>query len=71
MIVGVFSISNGSAITPPAGMTERGEVASASKIKTEVADLTQTSAGATGAKTAMAGSSAANIGQLLALRPAP
>ena len=70
MVVGAFSINNSSAIAPPAGMTERGEVASGSKIKTEVADYVQSTAGATGAKTATAAAAAPNIGQLIVLRPA-
>ena len=69
MIVGGFSINNSSAIAPPAGMTERGEIASGSRIKTEIADYVQTPAGATGAKTAVAASATANIGQLIVLRP--
>jgi hypothetical protein len=69
MVVGAFSIANGAAVAPPAGMTERGEVASTTKIKTEVADVVQASAGATGTKTAVAASSAANVGQLIVLRP--
>jgi hypothetical protein len=70
MVVGVFAIANNSAIAPPAGMTERGEVASSTKVKTEVADVLQPAAGATGAKTAVAGKAGANIGQLIVLRPA-
>ncbi len=70
MVVGAFSINNSSAIAPPAGMTERAEIASGSAIKTEVADYVQTSPGATGAKTATAATATANIGQLIVLRPA-
>ena len=70
MVVGAFSINNSSAVAPPAGMTERGEIASGSNIKTEVADYVQTPAGATGAKTATAATATANIGQLIVLRPA-
>ena len=69
MVVGAFSINNSSAVAPPAGMTERGEVASGTNIKTEVADYVQSPAGATGAKTATAGTATANIGQLIVLRP--
>ena len=71
MIIGGFSIANSSAIAPPAGMTERSELASGSNIKLEVAESVLTSAGATGVRTATAGSSGANVGQLLALRAAP
>jgi hypothetical protein len=70
VVVGAFGINNVSAITQPAGTTERGEIASSTKIKTEVADYVQTTAGATGAKVAQAASSGTNIGQLIVLRPA-
>ena len=69
MVVGAFSIANGATVTPPSGMTERGEVASSSKIRIEVADVIQPAAGPTGAKAAVATSSAANVGQLIVLRP--
>jgi hypothetical protein len=69
MIVGVFSIDNASAITPPVGMTELGEIASGTKIKTEVADVAQPGAGPSGAKTAVAATADANVGQLIVLRP--
>ncbi len=69
MVVGAFSIANGATVTPPGGMTERGEVASSSKIRTEIADVIQPSAGPTGAKAAVASSSGANVGQLIVLRP--
>jgi hypothetical protein len=70
IVVGAFSINNASAIAEPAGTTERGEIASSTKIKTEVADFVQSAAGATGAKIAQAASSGTNIGQLIVLRPA-
>jgi hypothetical protein len=70
VVLGAFGINNASAITQPAGTTERGEIASSTKIKTEVADYVQAAAGATGAKVALAASSGTNIGQLIVLRPA-
>ena len=70
VVIGGFSIANSSAIAPPAGMTERVEIASGSNVKTEISDYTLASAGATGAKTAVAGSAASDVGQLVALRPA-
>jgi hypothetical protein len=70
VVLGAFGINNASAITQPTGTTERGEIASSTKIKTEVADYVQTAAGATGAKVALAASSGTNVGQLIVLRPA-
>lgn len=51
-------------------MTERGEIVSATRLRTEVADVVLGTAGATGAKTATAATAAASIGQLIVLRPA-
>ena len=70
MLIGTFGINADSTIAPPAGMTERGEIASATRIRTEIADMVLASAGATGIKTATAATAAANIGQLIVLRPA-
>jgi hypothetical protein len=70
MVVGAFGINADSTISPPAGMTERGEIASATRLRTEISDVVLGSAGATGAKTATAAAAAANIGQLIVLRPA-
>jgi len=69
MIVGAFGINADSTIAPPPGMTERGEIVSAARIRTEISDVALTTAGATGAKTATAATAAANIGQLVVLRP--
>ena len=46
-----------------------GEIVSATRIRTEVSDLAPSSAGATGAEDGDAATAAANIGQLIALRP--
>jgi hypothetical protein len=70
MIVGAFGINADSTIAPPPGMTERGEIVSATRLRTEVCDVALSSSGATGDKTATAATAAANIGQLIALRPA-
>ena len=51
-------------------MTERGEIVSATRLRTEISDVVLASAGTTGAKTATAAAAAANIGQLIVLRPA-
>ncbi|HEV8282648.1 MAG TPA: hypothetical protein VGQ02_12360, partial [Candidatus Limnocylindrales bacterium] len=62
-------------INPPAGMTERFDRTVPStntyKVTTEVSDATVAAAGATGPRTALAVNAAGNIGQLVALRPAP
>jgi hypothetical protein len=70
MIVGAFGINADSTIAPPAGMTERGEIVSATRLRTEVSDVVLSAAGPTGAKAATAATAAANVGQLIALRPA-
>jgi Putative Ig domain len=70
MLIGAFGINADSTIAPPAGMTERGEIVSATRIRTEVSDLLLGAAGATGAKTATAATAAASLGQLIVLRPA-
>ena len=69
MIVGAFGINADSTIAPPAGMTERGEIVSATRLRTEVSDVVLSAAGPTGAKIATAATAAANVGQLIALRP--
>jgi hypothetical protein len=74
-IVGFFGIATNAAITPPARMAERGEMTSGRvKVAAEIADVNQAAiAGApagSGSRTATASSAAANVGQLVALRPA-
>ncbi len=39
MLIGAFGINADSTIAPPAGMTERGEIVSATRLRTEVSDL--------------------------------
>ena len=71
-VVGFFAISGTNSITPPAGMTERGEASSSagsSHTTWEGSDFTQTTAGATGTRTATATNAHANVGALVALRP--
>jgi chitodextrinase len=73
LVVGFFGIASAATITAPAGMSERGEQASTAgsfKVDSEVADALQSAAGASGSKIAAATGSSANIGQLVALRPA-
>ena len=72
-IVGLFGIGGGNSITPPAGMAERGEAVSSAgslHVTWEGSDSLQTTAGATGTRTATATISHPNVGQLIALRPA-
>jgi hypothetical protein len=70
MIVGGFGINADSTISPPAGMTERGEIVSATRLRTELSDYVVSPAGATGSKVATAATAAANIGQLIVVRAA-
>jgi len=71
-VLGLFGTAVNSSISPPAAMTEQAEVALTGKQKaeSEAADLIQLLAGSTGGVTATAAAAAANIGQLVALRPA-
>ena len=73
-LVGFFGTANGNAaFTPPSGMNERvdlGTSAGPNGATITVTDSTQAAAGATGTRTATATTSASNIGQLVALRPA-
>jgi hypothetical protein len=75
MLVGLFGTANLTTITPPAGMTERFDqtvpATNQYKVTSETADAPLAAAGASGPRTALAANSAANIGQLVALRPAP
>ena len=75
MLVGFFGTPTLSSMTPPPGMTERYDEAVPStntyKVTSGAADGDAASAGATGTRVAIAANSAANIGQLVALRPAP
>jgi hypothetical protein len=72
-VVGFFSIGGGNSITPPPGMTERGEASStagSSHVTWETSDFTQAAPGATGTRTATASTSAhPNVGALVALAP--
>jgi hypothetical protein len=73
LLVGSFAIANASKLTPPAGMTQAGQVAhkvGTTKVAVLVADATKAVPGATGKRVGKAGAAASNIGELLALRPA-
>ena len=71
-LVGFFGIGSATTFTPPAGMTERGDVASSAgtyKVTLEGADMAQAAAGPTGTRVARASAGAANLGTLVALTP--
>jgi hypothetical protein len=73
MLIGFFGMASNTTIAPPSGMSERYDVASnggAYFVTSEASNVLQVSAGATGNKTATAGTAGYNIGQLVALRPA-
>ncbi|HEY8179523.1 MAG TPA: Ig-like domain-containing protein, partial [Candidatus Limnocylindria bacterium] len=74
-LVGFFGIVGKPTVSPPPTMIERQEIVTAkgtsSRLTMELSDQTLASTGASGTRTATASSSAANIGQLIALRPAP
>lgn len=72
LVVGFFGTGNDATFTPPSGMTERFDVLATgtSKIGAAGSDASQAAAGATGTKVATASKAAANVGQLVALRPA-
>lgn len=73
-IVGFFTIARGgSSFTPPPGMTEQYDAATAAGpngITIESADVFRSAVGSSGSKTATAADSAANVGQLVALKAA-
>ncbi|HET7168477.1 MAG TPA: Ig-like domain-containing protein, partial [Candidatus Limnocylindrales bacterium] len=75
VLVAFFGTPALTSMTPPSGMTERYDEAVPStntyKVTSAAADGGAASAGATGTRVAVAANSAANIGQLVALRPAP
>ncbi|HVW33756.1 MAG TPA: Ig-like domain-containing protein [Acidimicrobiia bacterium] len=73
-VLGFFSIGGGNTITPPTGMTERGEASStagSNHVTWEGSDLAQVAPGATGPQTAAASPKPhPNVGALVALNPA-
>ncbi len=74
-LVGFFAIVGATTIGPAAGMTELTEVVNPSgtsnPLTVSLDDQPIPASGATGNRVATAAKSAANIGQLVALRPAP
>ena len=75
MLVGFFGTAALTTIAPPAGMTERFDqtvpATNQFKVTSEASDASVAATGATGPRVALAANSAANVGQLVALRPAP
>ena len=71
-LIGFFGTGTATAFTPPAGLAERGDVASSAgtfKVTLEGTDVARSATGATGTVVAKAGAAAANVGQLLVLAP--
>ncbi len=72
MLVALFGVRTGTTISPPNGMTERFDVASAdaaTRVTSAAADAIQLDPGPSGDKIATVPMPTANIGQLVALRP--
>jgi hypothetical protein len=72
MLLGIFGTGPATAITPPAGMTERWEAKSTlgTYKATSEAATELWGGGATGVRVATAANAGANVGQLVALKPA-
>jgi hypothetical protein len=74
-LVAFFGITGKTAISAPAGMSEHREVFTANgtgqKLTASLDDELRSSIGDTGSRLATAAKSGSNIGQLIALRPAP
>jgi hypothetical protein len=68
MLVFVGTVAANTTVTPPSGMTEDANTEQATTgVTTEIAHSTPTASGATGTRTATAGSAGVNIGTLLSL----
>ena len=73
LLVAFYSMTTDATITPPAGMTERGEQPGSAPGRTTVlegSDAALGAAGPTGARVATASRAQTSVGQLIALRPA-
>jgi hypothetical protein len=74
MVVAFFGAANRVSMTPPVGMKESAEQSSPARVRYLVTGqanhVVQAKPGATGVKTATMSSTAAGVGQLVALRPA-
>jgi calcineurin-like phosphoesterase family protein len=72
-LVGLFGIASATTVTPPLGMTERGEVTSTAgtNVTAEISDAPREPSGRTGPRMATAANAGLSIGHLVALSPAP
>jgi len=73
LLVGTFGAAASATVAPPAGMLEQAEIVGGGGGKrtvTELADQPAPLVGATGSRSATLSKAAANVGQLVALRPA-
>jgi hypothetical protein len=74
-LVGFFGTASLTTVTPPASMTERFDQTvpstNAFKVTSEAVDQVIAASGPTGTRVALAANAAANVGQLVALKPAP
>jgi hypothetical protein len=73
-LVAFYSMTTNATITPPPGMTERGEQIGTDPTRLTViegSDALQAATGPTGPRVATASKAGLSIGQLIALRPAP
>jgi fibronectin type 3 domain-containing protein len=73
LLAAVFGAATNAGVTPPPEMLEKAEIiggASNKRTVTEVADQPAPGAGSTGSRTATLSKAAANVAQLIALRPA-
>ena len=73
LLIGVFGGAVNASVTPPTGMLEQAERLGGTgntRALIELADQELTAAVATGSRTALLSKSGANVGQLIALRPA-
>lgn len=71
-LVGVFGIANAGTITPTAPLSSRDYAANSAGTTltaTRIADQSLSTSGATGTRTATAGTAGVNTGQLIALKP--
>jgi len=73
LLIAAFGAATNASVTPPTAMLEKAEVVGGTSNKrtvTEIADQSSATASATGSRTATLSKPAANVGQLIALRPA-
>lgn len=73
MLVGLFALfEGGQSFTPPSGMTERIDASDiGTHLTLEITDERRSAAGATDPRAALSTFSDSNLGQLIALKPAP